>query len=69
MNDEAQKWLDMYEERAAIIQFDGGYSRDAAEQFASEEVMDIMILAKKLPNTELINIYRKRFKALILRRV
>lgn len=69
MNPEAHKWLDMYEERAAIIQFDGGYSKTAAEQFAFEEVMDTLIAEKKLPNAELIEIYRRRFKALIFRSV
>jgi hypothetical protein len=69
MNEEAQKWLDMYEERAAIIQHDSGYSKEAAEQFAFEEVMDALIAEKKLPTAELIGIYRERFKALILRGV
>jgi hypothetical protein len=67
VNEEAQKWLDEYEERAAIIQFDGGYSREAAEQFAFEEVMDAMIAAKNLTDAGLIERYRERLRSLVLR--
>lgn len=65
MNPEAQKWLDMYEERAAIIQYDGGYSKMAAEQFAFEEVMDAIISEKNLTDDNLISRYRDRIKSLI----
>jgi len=62
---EAQKWLDMYEERAAIIQHDGGYSKTAAEQFAFEEVMDALIAEKNLTDEDLIGRYRDRIRSLI----
>jgi pentose-5-phosphate-3-epimerase len=67
VNEEAQKWLDEYEERAAIIQFDGGYSREAAEQFAFEDVMDAIIAAKNLTDEGLIERYRERLRSLVLR--
>ena len=31
---QAQDWKDMYEERAAIMEFDGGMSRERAEKAA-----------------------------------
>ena len=65
MNAEAQKWLDFYEERAGIIQYDGGYSKEAAEQFAFEEVMDALIAEKNLTDDRLISGYRDRIKSLV----
>lgn len=65
MNEEARKWLDIYEERAAIIQFDGGYSKAAAEQFAFEETMDAIIEAKNLTDKDLIGRYRDRLRSLV----
>jgi hypothetical protein len=32
-----QDWNDFYEERAAILEYDGGYSRQAAEDIAALE--------------------------------
>jgi hypothetical protein len=32
-----QDWRDFFEERAAILEYDGGYSREAAEDIAALE--------------------------------
>ncbi len=33
-----EDWTDLYEERAAILEYDGGWSREEAEQRAREEI-------------------------------
>lgn len=36
-----QKYIDLFEERAGIIEFDGGFSRDKAEVLAKHEVFKL----------------------------
>lgn len=34
----AEDWTDLFEERAAILEYDGGWSREEAERRAREEI-------------------------------
>ena len=46
-NYDDEYWQEMYEERAAIMEYDGGLSRDEAERLA-KQLVDEMRLAKSL---------------------
>lgn len=35
-----EPWHELYEERAAILEFDAGYSREAAEELAALEIRE-----------------------------
>jgi len=44
------EWLELFEERAGILEFDGGYSREFAERLAKREVLNLQNRATRRQN-------------------
>jgi len=44
-----KKYKELFEERAGILEFDGGFTRQKAEEKATAEIVDFFVKEEKLP--------------------
>ena len=44
-----KKYKELFEERAGILEFDGGFARQKADEKATAEIVDLFVKEEKLP--------------------